>query len=75
MRTPEEETLEVQVTGCGPYSCCLLAMTIERVRKLPGVKRARVKVFPFTFLTKTLAVTYDPQRVSAEKICECCRNV
>lgn len=73
MRTPEEEkALEVQVTGCGPYSCCLLAMTIERVRKLPGVRRARVKVFPLAFLTKRLLVTYNPSQITPEEICRCC---
>lgn len=64
--------LEMEVTGCGPYSCCLLGMTIHRVRRLPGVAQAKVRVFPLKFLTKTLVVTYEPGRIAPEEICRCC---
>ncbi len=72
MHQRSHETMDVPVTGCGPYSCCLLAMTIARVRNLPGVEHARVKVFPLTFLSKTLRVTYDPSRVSPNQIRRYC---
>ncbi len=75
MQTSERKTLEVQVTGCGPYSCCLLGLTIERIRRLPGVRRAKVKAFPLSFFTKTLVVTYDPKQVTPEEICACCQRV
>ena len=72
MGQPHYETFEVEVTGCGPYSCCLLTMIIDRVRRMPGVARASVKVFPLSFLTKTLVITYEPEKIAAEQIARRC---
>lgn len=73
MRKTEIEMREVQVTGCGPYSCCLLTLIIEKVRRIPGVKLVRISVFPLSFLVKTLIITYDPDKTTFEQILDAIR--